>query len=61
MLKIATWNINSVRLRMDLLLRLIDEAEPDVICLQETKVVDDAFPAKPLAERGYRHIHIAGQ
>jgi exodeoxyribonuclease-3 len=59
-LKIATWNINSVRLRLDLLLRLIDEHQPDVVCLQETKVVNDAFPLKPLAERGYHHAHIAG-
>jgi len=59
-MKIATWNINSVRLLLDLLLRLIGEHQPDVICLQETKVVDDAFPLKPLAERGYHHTHIAG-
>jgi exodeoxyribonuclease-3 len=59
-MKIATWNINSVRLRIGLLMRLIDEAEPDVICLQETKVVDDAFPLKALAERGYHHVHVHG-
>ncbi len=46
---------------MDLLLRLIDETAPDVVCLQETKVVDDAFPLKPLAERGFGHVHIWGQ
>ncbi|MEI8394514.1 MAG: exodeoxyribonuclease III [Rhodospirillaceae bacterium] len=60
-MKIVTWNINSVRLRLDLLLRLIAENEPDVICLQETKVVDDAFPLKFLAERGFHHIKIFGQ
>ncbi len=60
-MRILTWNINSVRLRIDLLTRLIDETEPDVICLQETKVVDDAFPMKPLAEKGFRHSVIAGQ
>ncbi|MEI6984825.1 MAG: exodeoxyribonuclease III [Rhodospirillaceae bacterium] len=60
-MKIATWNINSVRLRIDLLMRLIEETAPDVICLQETKVVDDAFPLKPLAERGYHFTHIDGQ
>ncbi len=60
-MRILTWNINSVRLRIDLLMRLIDETDPDVICLQETKVVDDAFPAKPLAERGYAHSVISGQ
>ncbi|AWJ83969.1 exodeoxyribonuclease III [Azospirillum sp. TSH58] len=59
-MRIATWNINSVRMRMDLLLRLIDEAQPDVICLQETKVVDTDFPMAPLAEKGYVHAHIHG-
>ncbi|MBI1208001.1 MAG: exodeoxyribonuclease III [Azospirillum sp.] len=59
-MRIATWNINSVRLRLDLLLRLIDEARPDVICLQETKTIDDCFPRGPLAERGYVHAHIHG-
>jgi exodeoxyribonuclease-3 len=58
--RIATWNINSVRLRLDLLLRLIDETRPDVICLQETKVVDDSFPRGPLMERGYVHMMIQG-
>ena len=60
-MKIATWNINSVRLRLELVHRLIDETEPDVLCLQETKVVDDAFPLRPLAARGYHHVCLAGQ
>lgn len=59
-MRIVTWNINSVRLRLDLLMRLIAEHEPDVICLQETKVVDDSFPLGPLAERGYVHNHVHG-
>lgn len=59
-MRIATWNINSVRLRLDLLLRLIDEKAPDVICLQETKTVDETFPLAPLAERGYVHVQIHG-
>jgi exodeoxyribonuclease-3 len=58
--RLATWNINSVRLRMDLLLRLIEEEAPDVICLQETKVPDGSFPLVPLADRGYIHAHVAG-
>ena len=60
-MRILTWNINSVRLRIDLLTRLIDETEPDVICLQETKAVDDVFPFKPLVAKGYLHSVIAGQ
>jgi exodeoxyribonuclease III len=58
--RIATWNINSVRLRLDLVLRLVEETAPDVLCLQETKTVDDSFPRKALAERGYAHAMIHG-
>jgi exodeoxyribonuclease-3 len=61
MIRIATWNINSVRLRIDLVVKLLEEAAPDVLCLQETKTVDDAFPAKALAAAGYRHLHCHGQ
>ncbi len=43
-MRIITWNINSVRLRMPLLRKLAEETMPDVICLQETKVVDELFP-----------------
>jgi len=57
---IASWNINSVRLRLDQLLRLTVEARPDVICLQETKCPDDKFPARALAEAGYPHQHFHG-
>jgi exodeoxyribonuclease III len=59
-MRIATWNINSVRMRLDLLLRLIAEEAPDVICLQETKVVDADFPLAPLVAQGYVHTHIHG-
>ena len=59
-MRLATWNINSVRLRLPLLLRLIDEHAPDVICLQETKTVDETFPLAPLEQRGYRHAQIHG-
>ena len=43
-LTVATWNINSVRLRIDLVKRLVAESQPDVICLQETKTPDEFFP-----------------
>lgn len=59
-MRIATWNINSVRMRLGLLLKLIEEEAPDVVCLQETKTVDADFPLAPLAERGYAHAHIHG-
>lgn len=60
-LTIATWNINSVRLRQDLVARLARERKPDVICLQETKCPDAAFPGKTFAKLGYRHIATSGQ
>lgn len=55
--RIATWNVNSVKQRLARLLPWLDERQPDVVCLQETKLEDDAFAAllgAPLAERGYR-------
>jgi exodeoxyribonuclease-3 len=59
-LTILTWNINSVRLRIDNLRRIADELKPDVICLQETKTRDEFFPREQIVEAGYPHIHIAG-
>ena len=43
-LTIASWNINSVRLRMPIVKRFAEAARPDILCLQETKVMDEAFP-----------------
>ena len=60
-LTVTTWNINSVRLRLDLVLRFLGEARPDVLCLQETKCPDDAFPRQALAAAGYPHAAYAGQ
>lgn len=59
-MRLATWNINSVRLRLPLLLRLIADQQPDVICLQEIKCPNEAFPAAALAEAGYPHQHVSG-
>jgi len=59
-MRIATWNINSVRLRIGLVERLIDEHKPDVICLQETKTIDDTFPRAAFVAKGYKHQHILG-
>lgn len=60
-LRIATWNINSVRIRTHLIRRLVKLASPDVICLQEIKCEADQFPLKSLQRLGYAHIEIAGQ
>jgi exodeoxyribonuclease-3 len=58
---VATWNINSVRLRLPLVERLLVEHAPDVLCLQETKCPDELFPRDALAALGYGHIEISGQ
>lgn len=60
-MKIASWNINSIRLRIDLVKRFLLEQAPDVLCLQEIKCLDDSFPYKSLREAGYRHIAVSGQ
>ncbi|MCC6597877.1 MAG: exodeoxyribonuclease III [Alphaproteobacteria bacterium] len=59
-MRIATWNINSVRLRLPLLQRLMQERTPDVIALQETKTPDEFFPFDAVRAAGYPHIHIHG-
>lgn len=52
-MRVATWNVNSVRARLPRLLGWLDQVQPDVVCLQETKCEEDAFPTEPIAERGY--------
>ena len=55
-MRVATWNVNSVKQRVPRLLPWLDERQPDVVCLQETKLADEAFTAllgDELAERGY--------
>jgi exodeoxyribonuclease-3 len=60
-LKVTTWNINSVRLRIDLVAKFIKAARPDVLCLQETKCPDDKFPLKRFKRLGYEHVALNGQ
>jgi len=59
-MKIVTWNINSVRLRAPIVVKLMREHAPDIICLQETKTPDEFFPHDVFTAEGYEHIHIAG-
>ena len=59
--KITTWNINSVRLRSNLVEKFLGLHAPDVLCLQEVKCREDEFPRSIFAELGYRHIAINGQ
>jgi exodeoxyribonuclease-3 len=59
-MRVLSWNINSLRLRLPLLAKLIRDQQPDVICLQETKVQDHDFPRDWFAEQGYPHLLAAG-
>lgn len=59
-MRIVTWNINSVRLRLPQIETLNSLIRPDVLCLQETKVINDLFPRAALAQMGFEHIAIAG-
>src|SRR3982751_454965 len=60
-LKIATWNVNSVRHRINLVTRFLRDEQPDVLCLQETKVLNELFPAEAFRKLGYLHQAIHGQ
>ncbi len=53
---IATWNVNSIRIRLPRLVTWLERRQPDIVCLQETKVGDEHFPAAELQARGYRTL-----
>ena len=53
---IATWNVNSVRTRLSQIINWINQVNPDILCLQETKVIDNDFPIKPFEALGYKVI-----
>lgn len=53
-MKFATWNVNSITARLPLVVKWLEAARPDVLCLQETKCTDDKFPADTFAELGYQ-------
>ena len=59
-MRIATWNVNSIKQRTDHLLAWLSERSPDIVCLQETKCVDGAFPREPLEALGY-NVAVHGQ
>jgi exodeoxyribonuclease III len=58
--RIATWNVNSIKQRLDGALAWLSERQPDIVCMQETKCVDDAFPREPFEALGY-NVAIHGQ
>jgi exodeoxyribonuclease-3 len=55
-MKLATWNVNSVIARLPLVTKWLAEAQPDVLCLQELKCVDEKFPAAAFSELGYQSV-----
>jgi exodeoxyribonuclease-3 len=59
--KIVSWNINSVRFRIDIVERFLRETAPDILCLQETKVIDQDFPQEAFRRLGYKTIILHGQ
>lgn len=59
-MKLATWNVNSIRARLDAVIRWLESEQPDVLCMQETKVEDDEFPSDELQMLGYA-VAMAGQ
>jgi exodeoxyribonuclease-3 len=60
-LKIVSWNINSVRFRIEIVERFLRDVQPDILCLQETKVIDGDFPAATFRALGYDQIILHGQ
>src|ERR1700688_4613508 len=59
-MRIATWNVNSIKQRVDNALAWLAERQPAIVCLQETKCVDDAFPREPFEAMGY-NVAVHGQ
>ncbi|MCL4313317.1 MAG: exodeoxyribonuclease III [Actinobacteria bacterium] len=56
-MRLATWNVNSLNARMPRVEEWLDYASPDILCLQETKLTDEAFPTERFAELGYESVH----
>lgn len=61
LLRIATYNINSIRIRQAALKRLTEQYSPDILCLQEIKVEDAKFPLDDIRSLGYSHVYFSGQ
>lgn len=60
MLKVATWNVNSLKIRLQQVLDWLDAGQADILALQETKVTDELFPAEVFREKGW-YLHYSGQ
>tara|TARA_B100000900_G_C20526824_1_gene694533 strand:- start:39 stop:872 length:834 start_codon:yes stop_codon:yes gene_type:complete len=60
-LKVISWNINSIRIRLEQLQKIVEELDPDIICLQETKCENDKFPLGSVQDLGYKYVAYKGQ
>lgn len=60
-LRITSWNINSIRIRLPLIQKLIEQVNPDILCLQETKVENQHFPGAAVQALGYDYLYFNGQ
>jgi len=60
-MKIATWNINSIRIRIEAIKAFLSEKPVDVLCFQETKVENSLFPKNEIASLGFEHIVFDGE
>ncbi|SFK17428.1 Exodeoxyribonuclease III [Nitrosomonas aestuarii] len=57
-MKLATWNVNSLKVRLPQVLDWLQTQQPDMLCLQETKLIDENFPQQEIAEAGYQSVYI---
>ena len=57
-MKLVTWNVNSLNVRATQVLEWLQQEQPDVLCLQETKIQDHKFPYDDLAQIGYQAVHL---
>jgi exodeoxyribonuclease-3 len=60
-MRIVTWNINSIRIRVDMIREFVEKHNPDILCLQETKVEDDSFPHKEMQQMGFGYRVVRGE
>ena len=58
---IATYNINSIRIRLETLREVVNKTTPDILCLQETKVDNPLFPLDAVKALGFSHVYFSGQ
>ena len=59
-MRIATWNVNSIRARLPRVVEWLERVSPDVVCLQETKCLDEQFPREVIEDLGY-NVELYGQ